>query len=262
MGCSFSPSKSYQNDLSWYSEDNIYFSEKEFSRVKEYIPDGKNGFIHLSEQLSWLGQEEQWHYNCLFLKPIRYLDENELPIAIGHINLLTRAKFEIKNKAYDVAGKMLRDSADEGFPLANVELAKMLMVGLGIPPNPESAHTLLLRAAYDNCAIAQFELAKHLVSFGDKLRAWGWVELAVKQGYKPARDLMNTLEDSMNPVQLQLAKSYQNSNSKNYRYLSWKQSFRPVECVYTKARIGTAFKSSYYRCIKVGGTPQKLIDHE
>lgn len=248
-----------QSELSLYSEDNTYFSKTETTHVRKYIPTGQSAIQHVSEQLAWLAPEKAWHYNCLFLKPIRELNSYEMQMAIPFVNTVSLAHWEIRNKAYDSAGKLLRESADEGFPLANVKLAKMLAEGLGVQANPKGAHQLLSRAASSNCAMAQYELAK-LVSthFKDNLTAWGWAKKAAEQGHVKAKALQKALGKSMNPLHFQLAESYIQASQKYYMHANWKDSFRPVECVYTKARRATAFISTSARCRNLKGYAKPL----
>ncbi|WP_417821758.1 tetratricopeptide repeat protein [Terasakiella sp.] len=163
----------------------------------------------ISERMRWMAPEKAWHYNCLFLKPIAQLNQDEQMLALVNSKILSIAHFEEKRLAYRSAGSLYRRAADQGIAYANAKLGNILIAGKGVSPNPIGGTQLVQQSAQLDCAFGQYRygelLSKGIGVKANFIDAWAWLELARRQGYEDEQKLQNKVEGFLGPVQLQLA---------------------------------------------------------
>lgn len=219
----------------------------------------------ISHRLLWFSPEESWHYNCLFLKPLRSLDYDEQRLALPSADLLFRAYHEERRLAYRSAGHLYRQAADQGIALAYVRLGNLLLDGKGTRANPQGGAKLVEQSARLDCAEGQYRYAE-LLTTGQGVRtdlvmAWAWADVARSQGYKAATDLQKKMQSVMAPAQVSLAEE----NAKTLRkqldlFNRGPQSQILVECV--TPRNQKPFITRMRACHAMGGRHMgKEIDY-
>lgn len=164
----------------------------------------------ISHRLLWLAPEQEWHYNCLFLKPIADLTLDEQRLALPSADLLFRAHFEDQRLAHRSAGFLFRQVADQGIAYAYYRLGNLILEGSGTQPNPQGGAKVIYQSALLDCAIGQHRYAELLTQgkgvAADLVAAWSWAELAKNQGYDGSEALQKRMESVMAPAQIELAK--------------------------------------------------------
>lgn len=164
----------------------------------------------ISHRLLWLAPEREWHYNCLFLKPVADLTLDEQRLALPSADLLFRAHFEEQRLAHRSAGFLYRQAADQGIAYAYVRLGNLILEGKGTTANPQGGAKVIYQSALLDCAAGQHRYAQ-LLSQGkgvaaDLVAAWSWAEMAKNQGYEASAALQKRMEGIMAPALIDLAK--------------------------------------------------------
>ncbi|NVJ93524.1 MAG: sel1 repeat family protein [Methylocystaceae bacterium] len=221
---------------------------------KEVRPDYRE---RISHRLLWLAPEQEWHYNCLFLKPLRDLDFDEQKLALPSADLLFRAHFEDKRRAFRSAGHLYRQAADQGIALAYVYLGNLLIDGKGTPANTRGGAKLVHQAAQLDCAMGQYRYAELLTTGTgvqtDLVAAWAWADVAAKQGYPEGAVLQKRMESVMAPAEISLAQEQaQTLRSQLDLFNKGPQSQELVECVTDGVR--RPFITRMRACHAMGGT--------
>ncbi|WP_417796510.1 tetratricopeptide repeat protein [Terasakiella pusilla] len=164
----------------------------------------------ISHRLLWLAPEQEWHYNCLFLKPIADLTRDEQRLALPSADLLFRAYFEDQRLAHRSAGFLYRQVADQGVAYAYLKLGNLILDGKGTEPNPLGGAKVIYQSALLDCAAGQHRYAELLTQgkgvATDLVAAWSWAEVAKNQGFEDSETLQKRMESVMAPAQIELAK--------------------------------------------------------
>ncbi|MDV7340666.1 tetratricopeptide repeat protein [Terasakiella sp. A23] len=218
----------------------------------------------ISHRLLWLAPEQQWHYNCLFLKPLAALTFDEQKLALPSADILFRAHFEEKRLAYRSAGFLYRQAADQGIAMAYVKLGNLLIDGKGTQANPKGGAKLVYQSGLLDCAEGQHRYAELLTEGkgvrGDLVQAWGWAEMAKKQGYPGSGALQKKMESVMAPAQMALAREQARTlRSQLDLFNHGPNANKLVQC--TTDRNRTPFYTRMRACHAMGGTHQgEVID--
>jgi len=164
----------------------------------------------IRNRLSWLGPQKRWHQACLFTPITGVITIEQLRLRLSGADVLYRAHFEERRKAFQSAAQLYRQAADQAMPLAYERLGMLLIRGQGRVPNAPEGVRLLRQSAWLGCAAGQHRFADLLANgvgvTTDVVESWAWAALAQDQGYEDSSGLLRRLERVMSTPQLDFAR--------------------------------------------------------
>lgn len=221
---------------------------------KHVRPDLRERIRH---RLLWMGEEQPWHENCLFQKPISELVGGEQQLALPSADLMFRAYWEERRMAYRSAGFLYRQAADNGLALAYAKLGRLISEGLGTDPNPQGGAQLILQSARLQCGEGQYLYADILTRgqgvAPNLIEAWGWADQAAKQGHAQGLALKQKITALLGPSQLELARQNAETLARQLHLFNHgEQGKTLVKC--KTDRNPTPFVTRMRACHAMGGT--------
>jgi TPR repeat protein len=119
---------------------------------------------------------------------------------------------DIQSGRYELAFSKLKKPAEDGDPWSQNQLGNLYYLGMGVKADMDEAFKWYLRAALNNWADAQINVAM-MYRYGrgvksDLLRAWAWQRHARSNGKEIAEIYMSWMAGSLTltPSQMQLSK--------------------------------------------------------